>query len=816
MVYNLNNRLDDKSSLRPQEIEVLKARQKPIQIREAIRKPMDTRPNSLALFATMLNGVANIGRTVAGVMQQNNAAIAGREYDKFSTKFDQEIASLQNEDLASFPEKYDGILNRYRENIDNLEVSKSVKRQIKAMLLDNSEDRAYSLFTNTITANKNQLIESHNIRVTNAIENRDRTKVNKIIYDNSVGPNAIFNKAGAALQIAKANKAIDLGIAEDQLYKMPIEESIAALDDPDYKYNVVKQTPVLDEAGNPLMEGGTQVGAESAYSINEPGMSEDKGNSIPVETGINRIMENQTPVMEGGRSIVLSQRDRTALKKQLIDDDYRTRTAESQQYGENFEKLMEFRANGGDFDTFKTEVRDGKYPGITENNMRDTWNKSGDIFNGYTEAEQKAVFDEFYDVVIKDYDAQNNVKHPEKLKELLQKSKFSMGNDNYQKAAKLLKLPMPTGKVIDPAKEYAIAVADRLKDDLAMEKITAPEARIYAANAIKAGDIGNEEFKSVMDYAKDFENSNIKSLIKSLATSGEMNKFKDKDGNIDMAKYGMAVTALRTMIEEGAGVDSPLTVPQMNDRYNNLIAMYTDKSILKELDQVEKNVRGFGYSRFEGDSDRVIKRLVTGQLAPLRYVDPGKYEEFSTYLNEQAKIIAKKDFPGKELSDVVELHENYMPIYRIDGKKYVFDVSTNGKSVIFTPFDRALEKYKNLAYGKPVGTVFENSILTFDGYKNMADLVPVEIQGNEGYLLKKDDNTADYDSPAYVMARDGNGNKVFAPIYTPLSDTAGVLKELESITEIPKTEKELEEIRIRNIGDERYEELRRNAGPRRF
>ncbi len=836
MIFNLNNRINDTSSLRPQETTPVTPRQKAVATPAAPLKPTDQTPSSMGLFASMLNGVANIGRTVQGVVTQNNAAIANREYDKMSIEFDQRVALLQNESMETFPDKFDEILADFNNRIDGLGFGKTITGQIKAMLIDNSEDRAYSLFSNAITDNRNQLVTSYNTGITDAIELKDRSKAYRIIYDNMVGEGAVFDKTSAAQEVIRVNKAIDQQIVKSDLWKRDINESFDMLNDQNTKYLVEPSKPVLDKNGKPVIEGQTPVGYESAGQYNnqlaEPLLDGDgkqifkdgrpfyKNNTAegsPQEAGIqyqrdgngNVLMEGGTPLMTEARYITLTVDQASALRSQLSDDDYKKRTINSLEYGDGFESTLAMVYENKTYDEYKIAVKSGEVPGVTVNNMRDSWEKANGIYQSVATEEQNRVFAVFEDMVIQNQDAQLNVKNPEFLKAELQKIKYSMGSENYSKAAGLLGIPV--GSTVDPADELSDSIANEMIGNMITGKTDPQLTRVLASNAVDSDDMNKDGWGEVASYYKYFEDKDIKKFITELDTDKKL--FEDKDGNLDTAKYNKAVSAIRQVVSESYESSSPMNVAQLNDRYTSILEILTKKDVLKELDQTESNVRRLGWSKFEGDTDRSVQRLVSGDFSALKILDPDRYETFVNYLDEQAKIIGKKDFPGEDLPERTRLHEGYMPVYTIDAKEYIMDIGYGGNGIVLTPLKEAMDKYKNLAYGKPIGFVFEDTILTYDGYKRMEDLYPVNIHESEGYMIKDQNGDPDYNKPSYVMAIDGATNEtVFSPIYSPLSDVASVIKELESITELPMSQDRLDELGLKTMAEERYNELFQNAG----
>ncbi|MHA1912121.1 MAG: hypothetical protein ACTSYA_10530, partial [Candidatus Kariarchaeaceae archaeon] len=369
---------------------------------------------------------------------------------------------------------------------------------------------------------------------------------------------------------------------------------------------------------------------------------------------------------------------------------------------------------------------------------------------------------------------------------------------------------LPGSLDVDPEENLSKSIVKEVEIALMAGEIDTTEAAVIITNASKDRDIRPEEFSSHQTFLKNFAQENIESLRKVLGTTIERNKFKDKDGVVDEGKIAIAYDAIKIIIDENMETNGiMLNTEQLKDKYNSIVEILTKEQITTDLN------KAFGespFSRYRGNMDKTVKRFVEGDMSGLRTLDPDMFERITLEMGEVAKEIAGKELPGQEFKEV-RLHDGFLPVYRIGNEEYIVDVDADGRRQTLISFDDAKKKYANLNLGKPIGTVLNNMILTYDGYKKVEDMRIVPIGGGTGYALTKEDGSIDNTKPAYVLAQDGRGEYVFTPIYSKLYDVAGVKKELEDIRELPKSEAEEYQELFSSKGSEIYNRLFEDSRP---
>ena len=539
--------------------------------------------------------------------------------------------------------------------------------------------------------------------------------------------------------------------------------------------------------------------------------------TLPISDAI-KILENPD-TYDGSElydGVFIDTDQREELKKSLIDSDTVERRAAATQFGESFNQLRTDIGKGLTRDEFLS-APEGSYPGITD--RADAWDKAKGIIKKEVSEQQQDAYNEMAAKIVAARDSHGHVTGQTRQDLAAELNRRASDFGPYLTTlSNMLTLPMPAtgGKTAEDLQSEA--VLENIQDALITGKTTPQEAVAIGSNAVGKGDLKAKDWDKLNVFMKNFENATLQSLLDKLNTGVQRKRFEDSHGNFDQGKYDIAKAAIRQVISENDSADIKLNSAQLDEKYNSIVKILTDESIKKDLDGVyNEKARGAFYSWKIGDLDRTVKRLVSGDLMALKEVDPGQYEQLSNYLNEQARAIAKEDFPDKKMGDAVRLYEGYLPVYTLDNEEYVMDVSDNGKYTQLTPLEEAINKHKNLAYGKPIGSVFENMVLTYDGYKtegtNPGDLVEVVIGGSKGYGIRGEDGRIDPNKPAYVIARKNNGEITFAPIYSSLNDVAGVTKELQSITEIPMSPEQALEQKIKLVGTERYNELMKELAP---
>ena len=746
MVYNLRDRIDDISSLRPQEVTPVTPRHTPVQVPKPLARPFDNTPSSMGLFASMLNGVANIGRTVAGVIQQNNAAVAEREYDKISTKFDQEIALLQNEDLSTFPEKYDEILNRYREYIDDLGRGKDITKRIKAMLIDNSEDRAYQLFTNTITANKQQLVTSYNTKMTEAIENRDRSKVNKLIYDAAVGTNAIFNRNEADAQIIKATKSIDVGIVKDYLYGLPFDEAMKILDTPDYKFKVTEDKTTYPSPGD------------------------------------TRGLEPKTVE---GRFIELNQAQNSDIKTMIVNNYIKESKAINAQIiqstSDAFETISKGEISHDDF----LNNKDGNFSAL---DYRARMNILEDI-----EAENRSdMLDSRQDFVFYRSEIERN--EAQEIEQLINEGEitdvpglraYTDDNErvNAKDVTKWINRLSPKGEsIVDKAKLLSFNKAESVRQSF-LNNLDIAEAQNMLNEMRGTDDNGlplvySADYKAAMEFIEGWDPIAGKQIIETIDNSP---KLKDDD---------LGKLIIRKRVVDQIMADENMTAEQKMLLVDSTINLYTEEEIMELTKEVLERGIDVGKSNFlfayTNKMEESVEHLNAGALSGMAGLYPEVWERYAKHHQDQVEVITGEKYEG-----FVRLHDGYLPVYNINGRDMVVDIK-NGKGVMVT-LDQAKKDYLNLTLGYPlgavemVGDVATGRIMTQSGWFRRQDLKHKVVKDATVYYVADENDNPTENGMVYIGTLNWQDVPVYVPTYLPdINDETQIAAKVKDIRESPE------------------------------
>jgi len=758
---------------RLRELKVPRSVDKPEPVRKQIAGPTSSEvwARAFAGLAAIADKTKTFQQNIKAMKDSNNLATENKYYAGITTSIDIDFAELATLDYSKLPDALDAINAKYRDQINNEDFNAEVKDNLIIRYYKETTSRARTLALSGVLKKQEFNIKAMTEDIAKAINENNMENVTEIL-DRNVLAGTISIDEGARLGLA-AKDEMNYNTVLRKLSSQEIHESLSMLND------IQVERPAF-------MEDITETNITQLPPEKIEELLEYKKN-IEFAKSVNRLTPEQ----------------KKDMRTSLINKDSEIRTANSYQYGNSFDKLLSDMKNGLQYEDFKKNM--DQYPGFS--NARDEWNKVKGIFAAEVTAEQEIAYNKMLGLIIDDQDLQGNVQHSAELRYTLSQTKNDYGS-HYKELAGMLDIP--EGSIVDPGEVLSEKLIEQFETLLITGKINPAEFNVLASNGVKSGDVKVTDWKSSRSILKNYETENVQSLLADLDTTRILSRFKDKNGIVDQEKYTDAVTAIRQMVKEAVTGNMPMGADQIQERYRSIINIITEEKIKKDIEKgYNENPLGW----YKGNMDRTVKRMLSGDLSSLRYVDPGMYEELSTEMNANAKIIAADQFPEAEFSEKVRLHEDFLPVYKVDNKEYVIGLSENERKQVLLPLDEALETYKNLAYGKPIGSILEDMILTFDGYKRKEDLQIVNINGSEGYQVLNSDGTVDENKPSYVLARNNRGEQVFSPIYSNLTDVAGVTKELRNITEIPMTKEQIDNMEMMQRSEKKAMEMIKQMRP---
>jgi len=732
-----DDKFDDKSLITPTREELVQNRIKNIEAPVTPMKPTDNSPNGMALFASMLNGVANIGKSISGIVAQNDQSIEDREYAKIVPQLEMDMAKLVDDDIAVLPDNYDAILAKYKEVFDSSDIRESLKERLKTRLINETQNQAGRTFVASVEENQQASITSYNDKLADAIQRNDRVGVSTIIAEAFTGENAYLPKSQYTAQLVKARRELDLNVVKRQLYDMDYNEAMNMLD------------------------------TDTSY-----------------------IVETDTYQGQGDREYRLSTDEKETLKtmvhNNMVLEVKATEKEKFQQIGNLFAAVKD---PNFDQDAFIA----GKIPGyelVTDKLL--AYNNAMGFQAKITTTAQKAEFD---DLLGKWDDGTLTIP------QINERSDYLSATDRHKLLALFKVDKVKTKTPEELAKLSSKDFVENIKQMGMSHKFDLATLQKMVSDRIgtthKGGDMDGQWrlfSNDQEDLMKYFETYNT-------PTEVTVDDIVDNlDISDDPYLQFAAQRAATQAIIENNNIDNPLNKDQLTQSVMATITLATNEEAIETIKKAANGkvvnwVYSWGGSAFE----KGVEAQNTGLYSGLRNSDPALYQKWIQNQTDQIEVLTGEEYKGTvEFHDgylPVYTIDGVKKIYDVQDKRPVLiPLETALKKYKNLALGYPVGELEGDGYGNHTGR-----IMTYHGWHNIKDTEIFKLDdvkdlfGNpvEFFYLTENGKRIEGEPP-YMTSKNYTGKTIIVPIKSDINNNVEIADEVKGILEAPESEKEKE------------------------